>query len=317
MKTEPTVIKFMLVAAALIGLLTCLTAPAQETQDRGARLRRLKQVIETQRENRAAVVSEESLGAVTANLHRDSFDGRNMLVYVPSKLPPAGQRGLLVALHGGGGNARFMQEHLKIDGVAEKNGFIVAYLEGTAASAALGDRMKAWNAGRGCCGKPYTDKVDDIGYITRAVAWLQDKYGADPARTFGTGHSNGAMMTQTLMGVTSLYTKAVTLAGTLMAESPSLPAARDHAIINYHGTDDINLPIAGGYGQKGVTNINFRSQEQAKEIFEGAGGTYILRALPGADHSIEHLSEVSKKQDGLTIGERLARDLGLAKNTTR
>lgn len=317
MKTNPAVIKFLFAAASVIGLLACRSAPAQKTEGRGERLRRLDQIIETQRENRASVVSEESLGAVTVNLHRDSFDGRNMLVYVPSKLPPTGQRGLLVALHGGGGNARFMQQHLKIDGVAEKNGFIVAYLEGTAANRVLGDGMKAWNAGSGCCGKPYTDKVDDVGYITRAVSWLQKKYGADPARTYGTGHSNGAMMTQTLMAEANIYTKAVTLAGTLMAESADLSDARGHTIINYHGAHDINVPIAGGYGQKGVTNINFTSQKRAKEIFERAGGTYILRVLPGADHSVEHLSEASEKQDGLTIGERLARDLGLVRGAAR
>lgn len=125
------------------------------------------------------------------------------------------------------------------------------------------------------------------------------------------------MMTQTLMAETRIYTKAVTLAGTLMTESADLSNARGHTIINYHGADDMNVPIAGGYGQKGVTNINFASQKRAKEIFERAGGTYILHVLPGADHSVEHLSEASEKQDGLTIGERLARDLGLARGSAR
>lgn len=73
----------------------------------------------------------------------------------------------------------------------------------------------------------------------------------------------------------------------------------------------MNLPVAGGYGTKGVTNIDFTSQEQAKAFFEASGGRHVLQLYPGADHSIEHISEASLKRDGITIAERIARDLGL------
>lgn len=292
--------------------LVCLPACAQQEEERGGKLKQLRDMLQTQRENAKAKVSQESLGAVSANTHKDSFGGRDMLVYLPTRMPPAGQRSMLVALHGGGGNAQFMLDHLKINGVAEKHGFIVAYLEGSAAADRLGGKLKAWNAGNGCCGKPYADKVDDVGYISGAVRHLQQKHGVDAVKTFGVGHSNGAMMTQTLVCVTKLYTSVATLSGTLMAEVPRCPEARGHTILNYHGTDDVNLPIAGGFGKKGVTTINFTPQDKAKELFEAAGGRYVLKTLPGADHSIEHMSEASKRLDGLTIGERVARDLGLA-----
>lgn len=290
----------------------CLPAGAQQDEGHGSRLKRLEQIRESQRENREAKVSEESLGALTANIHEDAFGRRDMLVYVPSRLPPTGERSLLVALHGGGGNAQFMLDHLKIDGVAEKHGFIVAYLNGSAATRIGGRKLKAWNAGKGCCGKPYEDKVDDVAYITGAVRYLQRKYGVDPTRTFGVGHSNGAMMAQTLACVSRLFTTVATLAGSMMAEVSSCPAARGHTILNYHGADDLNVPIAGGYGEKGVTDISFTSQEQAKRFFEASGGHYVLQVYPGADHSIEHLSEASQRLDGISIGERIARDLGLA-----
>jgi poly(3-hydroxybutyrate) depolymerase len=287
------------------------TALAQEDVGTGSRWQRFKQIRETQRENKEAVVSEESLGAITANIHDDTFDGRDMLVYVPTALPAAGQRALLVALHGGGGNARFMLGHLKIDGVAEKNGFIVAYLNGTSAARIGGGKLKAWNAGSGCCGKPYSDKVDDIGYITGAVQYLQRKYAIAPGRTFGVGHSNGAMMMQTMSCLTDVFNTVATLAGTLMTEVPSCPAARNHTIFNYHGALDVNVPIAGGFGTKGVTNIEFTSQAKATALFEHSAGRYLLNVLPDADHSVEHLSLSSQKQNGLTIAELLARDLGL------
>lgn len=291
--------------------LVCLPACAQQEEERGGKLKQLRDMLQTQRENAKAKVSQESLGAVSANTHKDGFGGRDMLVYLPTRMPAPGQRAMLVALHGGGGNAQFMLDHLKINGIAERNGFIVAYLEGSAATERMAGRLKAWNAGSGCCGKPYADKVDDVGYITGAIRYLQQKHGVDPARTFGVGHSNGAMMTQTMACVSNVYTAVVTLSGTLMAEVPTCPAARGHTIYNYHGTDDINLPIAGGFGKKGVTNINFTPQSKAKELFEAAGGRYVLKTLPGADHSIEHMSEVSQKVEGLTIGDLVARDLGL------
>lgn len=287
------------------------TAGAQTDTGIGERWQRFEQIRETQRENKQAVVSEESLGAITANIHDDAFDGRDMLVYVPSALPLVGQRSLLVALHGGGGNARFMLEHLKIDGLAEKNGFVVAYLNGSAAARIGGNKLKAWNAGNGCCGKPYNDKVDDISYITGAVQYLQHKYAVAPERTFGVGHSNGAIMLQTMSCMTNVFSTVATLAGTLMAEVPSCQAARNHKIYNYHGAKDANLPIAGGFGSKGVTNIDYTSQAEAKTLFENSGGRYSLIVFSDADHSIEHLSMASLKQYGLTIAELLTRDLGL------
>jgi poly(3-hydroxybutyrate) depolymerase len=295
----------------LLSLAFQAAAWGQTDEGAGSRWQRFKQIRETQRANKAAIVSEESLGAKTENTHVETFGGREMLVYTPSVLPTKGQRALLVALHGGGGNAEFLRDHLKIDGVAERSGFIVAYLNGSAAARIGGDKLKAWNAGGGCCGRPYSEKIDDVGYIAGAVAYLQAEYGVPPERTFGVGHSNGAMMMQTLSCQTDLFGKVATLAGTLMSDAPSCPAARGHTIYNYHGEDDQNVPIAGGFGTKGVTNIDFASQAKAKSRFESAGGHYFLHVFPGADHSIEHLSLSSQREGGLTIGERLARDLGL------
>jgi poly(3-hydroxybutyrate) depolymerase len=303
-------------ARLLCYLSLCLSALQQRAwgqtdEETASRWQRFKQIGETLRANRAAIVSEESLGAKAANTRAHTFGGREILVYVPSSFPTKVQRALLVALHGGGGNAEFMRDHLKINGVAERNGFIVAYLNGSAAARIGSDKLKAWNAGGGCCGKPYSKKIDDIGYITGAVVYLQREYGVPPERSFGIGHSNGAIMMQTLSCQTDLFNKVATLAGTLMSEVPSCPAAHGHTIYNYHGEDDQNLPIAGGFGRKGVTNIDFTSQAKAKSLFEKAGGHYFLHVFPGAGHSIEHLNLSSQRQDGLSIGERVAQDLGL------
>lgn len=306
--------------AALSAIAALLSLPAR-AQDNGSsqpsmsrfeRLRRLRHILENQRENRADVVTEESLGAHTQDLIDDTYGGRAMILYVPSRLPPPGTRAMVVALHGGMGSAKFVQEHLKMDGIAEKYGFIVAYLNGSRASDRLSDRFHAWDAGGGCCGAPYTDKVDDIGYISGAVHYLEHKYGIDPARVFGTGHSNGAIMTQTLMCETNLYQKAVSLAGSLMADVAGCPDARGKTILAVHGKSDQNVPPEGGRGTEGVTNISYRSEADSQARFEDAGGTYDI-LLVASDHSLEHIAAAIRKSEGISLAEKEARFFGLAR----
>jgi polyhydroxybutyrate depolymerase len=284
---------------------------SQDSMSRWQRLRRFMEIRRNQEENKAALVSEKSLGAHTENIVKDAYGGRDMILYVPSHLPAAGQRSMVVALHGGMGNARFMQQHLKMDGVAEKDGFIIAYLNGSPASHRLPGRFHAWNAGGGCCGEPYADKVDDIGYIIGAVHYLENKYGVDPAHVFGTGHSNGAMMTQTLMCETNLYQKAVSLAGSLMAEVDRCPAAQGKEILAIHGKYDQNVPPGGGRGTKGVTNISYRSEAESQAEFRESGGAYDI-VWVDSDHSLEHLAAAIQKSEGISLAEKEAHYFGLS-----
>jgi poly(3-hydroxybutyrate) depolymerase len=302
---------------AFVAILS-LPACAQDAERPGHRLQTLREMLANKKENEAHEaheaheVSEEALGAHSQNVAQDSFDGRDMILYIPSRLPPPGQRGMVVALHGGGGNARYMQAHLKMDGIAERHGFIVAYLNGSNAAGRFAGNMKAWDAGNGCCGAAYNAKVDDIGYIGGAVHYLARKYGVDPKRVYGIGHSNGAMMTQTLMCETDLYDAAVSLAGALMAEAAVCPNARGKTILAIHGADDANVPPGGGKGTKGVTNIDYRSEVDSKALFERAGGKYFIQWLPGTDHGLEHIGAALQRTEGISLAEKAARFFGLA-----
>jgi poly(3-hydroxybutyrate) depolymerase len=295
----------------VFGYMFYLPALADDAGGPGHRLKALREMMANKRENDALKVSEESLGAFTKNLLKDDFEGRAMLVYVPTQLAPQGKRSLVVALHGGMGNGQFIQAHLKMDGVAEKNGFIVAYLDGSKAGAHLPAGMLAWNAGSGCCGEPYTNKVDDVGYISGAVHYLVQKYGVDPARVYGIGHSNGAMMTQTLMCETDLYHSAISLAGSLMAEVAMCPKAQGKTLFALHGADDANVPPGGGRGSKGVTNIDYKSEAASKARFERAGGQYNIQILPDTDHGLEHIAATVQKIEGISLVEKAARIFGL------
>ena len=302
-----------LCSAALVTELAAMPfAYADDANGFGSRLQAFREMMANKRENDALKVSEEDLGAHTQNVVRDSFDGRDIILYVPLLLPAQGQRGMVVALHGGGGNAQNIKDHLKMDGVAEKYGFIVAYLNGSDASARLPGKMKAWNAGNGCCGEPYKTKVDDVGYISDAVHYLARKYGVNPKRVFGIGHSNGAMMTETLMCETDLYQSAISLAGSLMTEVDSCPAARGKTILAIHGMADANVPPGGGKGTRGATNIAFKSEADSRSMFESSGGKYIIQWLQGTDHSLEHIGATIQRTEGISLAEKAARFFGLA-----
>lgn len=254
-------------------------------------------------------------GAVT-----DTYGGRSMIVYVPPGMPISGTRALVVVLHGGLGNAQHIEKQdaergLNLNEVAKQGGFVVAYLNGTPATRLLGSDKLAWNAGGGCCGRAAQTDVDDVGYIKGAVDYLAQKYGIDPARIFGTGHSNGAMMTQRVMCETGLYAAAVTFSGPLTLDITACPAASGKRILAIHGAADRNVPLAGGRGTKGISSVAFKSEDSAKQIFTASDATYDLEVLKGADHFLDHIEIVLHQIDGVTIPEKTAQFFGLLNQT--
>jgi polyhydroxybutyrate depolymerase len=255
--------------------------------------------------------------AQTHDVVTESYGGRDMLVYVPTHLPPDGSRALVVVLHGGLGNAQRIaslefESGLNMNAVAEKDGFIVAYLNGTPVTRYFGDRMLGWNAGGGCCGLSAQNGIDDGTYIQGAVADLEARYGIDPARVYGMGHSNGAMMTQRLMCETTLYAAAVAISGPLNLPATACPDARGKRILAIHGANDRNVPIAGGQGTEGLSRTPYRSEDRSSQTFIASGAAYTLEVVPGADHRLDDIDAVIEQTDGVSIAEKAARFFGLA-----
>lgn len=246
-----------------------------------------------------------------------NYQEREILVYTPPQLPAPGMRALVIVMHGGMGNAnRIVTKHnekgLNMNSVAEKYGFVVAYLNGTAVTKRLGNDKKGWNAGN-CCGQSAEKKIDDVSYIIGAVKLLGEKYGIDPARVYAIGHSNGGMMAQRLMCETTVFAAAIPISGPLGLDNISdCPAARGRNILAIHGENDANVPIGGGKGTKGISGAMFNSQEYSKQVFTNSGANYTLQLVPGADHNLTHIDEVIEKTEGMTISEKAARFFRLA-----
>ena len=77
---------------------------------------------------------------------------------------------MVFAFHGGGGEAEGFKRYAGLDAVADREGLLVVYPNGTGI---LLRRLLTWNAGD-CCGYAMNQRVDDVGF---AIAALDDSRG--------------------------------------------------------------------------------------------------------------------------------------------
>ena len=167
---------------------------------------------------------------------------RTTHLFVPPT-PPAGLRPAVIALHGGGGRGdRFDRSTAgTLTAAAARRGWLVAFPEGVA---------KGWNDGR----PPATDRdreradVDDVAFLRALAADLAAHHGADPARLYVAGLSNGGFMAQRLaLDAPNTFAAFAAVAANLpthlaasAAQGPPTP------LLYVLGTDDPVVPWAGG-----------------------------------------------------------------------
>lgn len=182
---------------------------------------------------------------------------RTYRLHQPAALPAGRPVPLLIALHGGGGSAAQFEETSGFDAVADAEGVIMAYPEGTPLPITRDGRV--WNGGR-CC--PPADQghrdVDDVSFLAAVIQALQAAHPVDPARVFVTGHSNGAIMALRLACERADLVAAVAVqAGTL--EVDRCQPTRPVSVLDLHGTADRNIPLDGGRGDRSLSQTDFAS----------------------------------------------------------
>jgi polyhydroxybutyrate depolymerase len=123
-------------------------------------------------------------------IHHDG-EARVYLLDAPSK-PAKKKYPVVIALHGGGGNAAGMRKKTRFERFGGGEEFIVVHPQGIA-KRTLGKTLATWNAGS-CCGLARKKNVDDVGFLSKLIDRLVRTRGADPRRIYVTGHSNGGMM---------------------------------------------------------------------------------------------------------------------------
>jgi polyhydroxybutyrate depolymerase len=273
--------RFLVGAALLaaVGLAIGGTAVAQRADC-------LQQVLERARELRGNRPADPNATAIRGpGDYRFSFvhDGvtREYLVHVPKSY--RGQpMPMLVALHGGGGDADFQADDSKyrLISKSEAAGFIAVFPDGY--SRFPSGILATWNAGN-CCGAAQKNNVDDVGFIREVIHRVERQARIDPKRIFATGMSNGAMMSWRLACEAPEIRAIAPVEGT--DNSTTCKPLHPVPVIEFHAADDPNVPFNGGVGI-GPSHTDFVSvpATQAKWVqLDGADPrARRVLAVPGA-----------------------------------
>lgn len=246
-----------LVGATMLAVITG-TAVAQRVGERAQIFERVRERA-AQRQTKQADPNPTRITAPGDYRFTFVHDGisREYLVHVPKSYRPIRRAPLLLALHGGGGDADFQSNDAKygLIGKSEQAGFIAVFPNGYSRFAS--GILATWNAG-GCCGKAVQNKVDDVGFLKEVIERVSRQANVDRNRVFATGMSNGAMMS---------YRLACELPGMIRAIAPvagtdntsSCSPSRPVPVIHFHAKDDSHVLFNGGHGPDSLVNVDFAS----------------------------------------------------------
>lgn len=163
---------------------------------------------------------------------------RSYIVHVPPAVARGRALPLVLSFHGGGGNAAMHKRFSAMDPLADREGFLVAYPDGTGRGPLL-----TWNAGT-CCGASVVRGIDDVGFALAVVEDLARRVPLDRRRVYATGMSNGGMMAHRLGAEAPDRIAAIApVAGGLVFQrfAPSRPVP----LLHIHSVDD---PLALYHG---------------------------------------------------------------------
>lgn len=164
-------------------------------------------------------------------------------VHVPVDYNRNNPVAILIAFHGGGGNALGSIGFFKLDGKADKENFIVVYPEGSGKKVS-GKMFASWNAGE-CCPQASEKNIDDVGFVSQMMDKLFTDFSIDAKKVYAVGFSNGALMCYRLACELSEKIAAIAVGGAQDAFkncNPKTPVA----VLHFHGTSDKCAIYEGG-----------------------------------------------------------------------
>ncbi len=186
------------------------------------------------------------------------FDGltREYRLHVPPAAASGRPLPLVLNLAGATQNGWLEEVTSDMDPNADRNGYLVAYPDGTRIAKVLTpdpiakQAQYGWNAGR-CCGLPVTRNIDDVGFLLKVISDVAARTPVDLRRVYVTGISNGGMMAYAMASEASDRIAAVSSVSG-QVELPTIHPTRAVPTLEFHSVDD---PIAKWVG---VPNRNPR-----------------------------------------------------------
>lgn len=156
---------------------------------------------------------------------------------MPASYSDANAKTLIIALHGGVGSAKNIEEQSDLAEFSDEKGFILCSPNGI---------NRTWNAGW-CCGKAQEKEIDDVGFIAKLIQEIKSDYNIDAKRVYVTGMSNGAMMSYRLACELSTEIAAIAPVAGGMVFNDCEPTEAI-SIIHFHSYMESNIPYLGGIG---------------------------------------------------------------------
>ena len=170
---------------------------------------------------------------------------RSYLIHVPPAAATGRPLPLVLNLHGATKNDWLEEITSGMDASADRDGYLVAYPDGTRISKVLTpdpiakQEQYGWNAGQ-CCGLPVTRHIRDVEFLLKVIADVAARTPVDLRRVYVTGISNGGMMAYAMAAKASDHVAAIaSVAG--QVELPVIHPTRPVPTLEFHSIDD---PIA-------------------------------------------------------------------------
>lgn len=233
---------------------------------------RIKERIRERQQKKQQITNNSGAGDYDFSLVHDGLT-RKYKVHLPSNYDKADKTPVVIYLHGGGGGIKAAYKD-GMDKAADKFGFILIIPVGTGP---IPDRLLTWNAGKwpigtggygteSCCGSAVKNNIDDVGFISKVIEEVKNKFKVDEKRIYATGISNGGMMS---------YRLACELSDKIAVIAPVAPPAvpmncapsKPVPVMHIHGTADPCAPYNGGTGG-GCLGSEKNEMQSAKEMVD-------------------------------------------------
>jgi polyhydroxybutyrate depolymerase len=245
-----------LIGTVTLGAVTFVIGGAAVAQRAGV----LEKIVEHAHERGSKPVDPNLTPIRAPGDYRFSFvhDGltREYLVHIPARYRPGNPSPMLIALHGGGGDANYQADDskYKLISKSEQAGFIAVFPNGY--SRFPGGILATWNAGS-CCAGAVRNNSDDVGFIREVIHRMERQASIDPQRIFAAGMSNGAMMSWRLACEAPEIRAIAPVEGT--DNTSSCRPAHPVPVIEFHSINDEMVNFNGGPGPSSFTQTDFTS----------------------------------------------------------
>ena len=191
--------------------------------------------------DRSAVVPVRATqvdGLETRTINVGGLD-RTYSLYVPKNLRGT-QAPLVIAFHGGGGNALPFASRIGAREMADRDGFVLALPEGV---------QESWNTGSiDPQGYAEENGIDDLAFVAQMLDDILAEGIADSSKVYAMGMSRGGMMVYTVAcGLPGRFAAIAAVAGTLSSGTCANPEGV--SLLHIHGTEDDRVPFEGGHGK--------------------------------------------------------------------